>query len=301
VSTTNQSIAFGAPSATNPRIDYVIMRSADPGVDTTPDKSWSPAVLQGSPGATPVEPIAQLLDSDLLLAAVTIRAGAGQVLSGDISDRRVYAAARGGAYLKSAVDNRAGAFPGMLRYNLAERAYETWDAPQARWIPVVPSAPWVEFTPILRCTAGPGPGVPGGNVINLGGGGISSGRYQILGKICHIYMFFAWGSPPYNGFSGGVDAVLPPGIVSVNNRTQWIQAHLWVKTNAMVADFHGQCAVYPNFATLTPWFVFSRSDNATAPYVIANTPAAAGTGVPLVPGGFPEGGQLILNGEFEIQ
>lgn len=301
MSTINQSISFGTASSSNPRVDYVVMRSADPGVDTTPDKSWFPTVLQGSPGATPVEPTHLIQDADLLLAAVTIRRNASEILSGDISDRRVFAAARGGAYLKSAVDTRPGAFPGMLRYNMAGKVYETWDVGQSAWVSVVPSAPWVPFTPILRTTAGPGPGVPGGQDVNLGGGGLSSGRYQVVGKICHIYMYFAWGSPPYNGGFGGIDALLPPNIVSVNFRTQWVQAHLWVKNNAMVADFHGQGAVYPNFTSITPWFVFSRSDNATAPYVIATSAAAAGTGVPRVPGGFPEGGQLIINGEFEIQ
>jgi hypothetical protein len=87
----------------------------------------------------------------------------------------------------------------------------------------------------------------------------------------------------------------------VNHRTQWVQAHLWVKNNVMIADFHGQGAVYPNFNSITPWFVKSRSDNSTETYKISTSPGAAGTGVPLVPGGFPEGGQLIINGEFEIQ
>jgi hypothetical protein len=293
MSTINQSISFATASATNPRVDYVVMRVADPGIDTTPDKSWFPLVLQGSPGATPVEPIAQLQDTDLLLAAVTIRAGASQVLSGDISDRRLYTAARGGAYLKSAVDNRKGAFPGQMRYNLAERSYETWDATPGTWVPVVPASPWISYTPTLRTTHG--------HVVNLGGGGVSSGRYQILGKVCHVYMYFEWGAAGYNGGSGLIWSPLPNNIISVNFRTQWVQAHLWVKNNAMIADFHGQGAVYPNYNSITPWFVFSRSDNATAPYQIASSVGAAGTGIPRVPGGFPEGGQLIINGEFEIQ
>lgn len=293
MSTINQSIGFGTPSATNPRVDYVVMRVADPGIDTTPDKSWFPVVLQGSPGATPVEPIAQVRDTDLLLAAVTIRAGASQVLSGDISDRRVYAAARGGAYLKSAVDVRPGAFPGMLRYNLAERRYETWDLTAGAWVPVVPSSPWISYTPTLQTT--------NGNTVNLGGGGVSSGRYQIVGKICHVYMYFAWGAAPFNGGSGIIWSPLPNNIISVNNRTQWVQAHLWVKNNQMIADFQGQGAVYANYNSITPWFVLSRSDNATAPYTIATSGGAAGTSTPRVPGGFAEGGQLIINGEFEIQ
>lgn len=292
-STINQSIAFAAPSATNPRIDYVAMRVADPGVDSTPDKSWFPVVLQGSPGATPVEPLAQVLDSDLLLAAVTIRAGAGQVLSGDISDRRVFAAARGGSYLKSAVDNRNGAFPGQLRYNIAERSHETWDASLNVWVRVVPASPWISYTPLLQTS--------GGQTVQLGVGGFSSGRYQIIGKVCHVYMYFEWGSAPFNGGYGVVFSPLPNGVLSVNHRTQWTQAHLWVRQPSMVADFHGQGAVYPNYNSITPWFVYSRSDNATSPYLIATSQGSAGTGVPRIPSGFPEGGQLIINGEFEIQ
>ena len=292
-STINQSVSFSAPSATNPRIDYVVMRTADPGLDPTPTRSWFPVVLQGVPGASPLEPTSQITDADLLLAAVTIRPGASQVLSGDIADRRVFAAARGGAYLKSAVDNRPGAFPGMLRYNLAGASYETWNAAANAWVPVVPSAPWITYTPTLQTT--------NGNTVYLGGGGFSSGRYQITGKICHVYMYFEWGSAPWNGGSGIVWSPLPNNILSVNHRTQWVQAHLWVKNNVMIADFHGQGAVYPNFNSITPWFVKSRSDNSTETYKISTSPGAAGTGVPLVPGGFPEGGQLIINGEFEIQ
>ena len=292
-STNPETITFDAPHASNPRIDYVVMRVQDPGIDSSPTKSWLPVVLKGTAAVSPLEPSALVQDYDLLLAAVTIRAGTASILPGDISDRRVFVASRGAPYLKSAVDVRNGAFPGMMRYDLAARTYETWNTEADAWVAVVPSNPWVSYTPILQTT--------NGNTVNLGGGGFASGRYQIIGKICHIYMYFAWGSAPYNGGSGTIWSPLPNNIHSVNNRTQWVQSHLWVRNSAMIADFHGQGAVYANYNSITPWFVNSRSDNATQPYRIATTAGAAGTGVPLVSGGFPEGGELIINGEFEIQ
>jgi hypothetical protein len=292
-STTSQSVAITTANVSNPRIDYVVMRSADPGVDSSPTQSWFPVVLAGTPSATPLEPTASVQDGDLLLAAVTVRANSSSILSGDISDRRVFVASRGAPYLKSAVDNRAGAFPGMMRYNLATAAYETWNATQAAWLPVVPSSPWIDYSPRLQTY--------NGQTVNLGTGSFSTGRYQVQGKVCHIFMYFAWGSPPYNGGNGIIYSPLPSGIVTVNNQTQWIQCHLWNRTNADVGDWPGQAACYANNTGITPWFPWSQTNVRNAPYVIATAQGVAGTGTPYIAGGFPEGGQLTINGTFEIQ
>lgn len=295
-STAAQQVTLTTANSSNPRIDYVIIRSADPGVDSSPNKSWFPVVLVGTPAAIPGEPAAQLTDGDLLIAAVTVRTGTSTILAGDISDRRQYCAARGGVYVKSAIDTRPGSYPGQLRYNPTSKAYETWDADAVAWTLVVtPSVGWTQYTPRL-IAAGTGTDVFRGD------GATTFGRYQQVGKFVSVFMYFGWGSPPYNGHYGNITATMPSGMRSVVCQTQWTLAHIFIDHQPGGSwSIPGQGAVYSNTTTIEPRFPIDTSHSNLGTYRIATSQGAGGTGIPLISGGFPEGGELILNGTYEVQ
>ena len=293
------SVPIGNSNASNPRKDYIIARVRDPGYDGNVLSTLQFLTIQGQAAASPIEPTSAVTDGDVVLACVTVRANTTQILDSDIEDRRHFNVARGGIYPKSATDNRAGAYPGQLRYNIANLTFEGWTG--TNWVPVASMTQWGEFTPELRSRGMSG--VPDGPV-NLGTNGNQARAYwSLLGRTLDFSYFFKWGTTGYFAPPGDIYTPLPR---YVNNqmfrnpgRTQWCHAHLFVNVPQLWGDFTGSGLLQGNVYDIVPFFVKGYANTVTAPYRVATSSGAAGTGTPLIPGGFPQGGELHLNGSVE--
>lgn len=147
----------------------------------------------------------------------------------------------------------------------------------------------------------------GASPVGLGTGSRSLCTYSRLGKIVQIRYDFVWGTAPYNGGTGRIYTTLPPGMVATDTYNEpggtdhRLPAHLWT-TSTGFQDWLGTALIGPGDNLVFPFFTVSPTDTSIHWYRIAQPPAGgAGTGLPFVSGGYPEGGLLIINGLLEIQ
>lgn len=305
--TATVTLTHGASSPSNPRIDYIVLRVRDPGVDSGVTQSAQLLILAGSPASVPSGPDAFLTDGDMVLAAVTVRTATTAITPTDVSDRRVFITSRGGITPRQANDNRAGAYEGQYRDNTASKNLERWSG--TTWEPVAAPSEWIQWTPRLMCDGT-------GTDIGLGSGSKRIGRFQLVGKRLDFLYWFEWGAPPWNGGTGDIFTRLPLHPVTGQTMvgvgySQWVQCHLWTENSAYTGDFAGQALLHANSNRITPFFPRCHGhyppdfpvDMNTDPYRIATTQGAAGTGVPrlFLPLGFPEGGDLGVMGHAEIR
>lgn len=299
-STAPFSVTIGAAN-TNPRIDYVVMRFRDLGIDGvgSASQTYLPVVLPGTPGGSPAEPVGSLTDGDILLAAVTVRANTTSILNSDISDRRVFDTARGGTYPMSAVDTRNGAYPGHTRYNMNTGATEQWNG--TAWLVIASPAVWSSWSPPLNYA---GVGGIGAGTVNLGSGGTVVGRYMLQGKRLDIAYTFTWGSSGFSAGGGPISTTLPPGMVSRNLGETHLLCVCYTGT-VTNKGFQGACFLPANSNKLQPRFSAANGNTELFYYQVQGVGGATGvgTGAPLVPGAFSDGPAAILSitGTIEIQ
>lgn len=302
IGTSNAAFSVTIPAAnTNPRIDYVVMRVRDLGIDgvSLAVQTYAAVVLSGTPGGSPAEPVSQLTDGDIVLAAVTVRANTTSILNSDISDRRVFIAAQGGIYPASAQDTRIGAYPGHTKYNMNTGNTEQWNG--TAWVIIASPAVWSSWSPPLTYA---GSGGIGGGTVNLGAGGFVNGRYLLQGKRLEIAYTWTWGSSGYFAGAGPITTLLPPGMISRNLNETHIPC-VWYTGTTTHYVFGGMCYIPANSNILRPrfpqdlthsylWDFQSQGFNGT------NGP---GTGVPAIPSAFSDGAAAILTiaGSLEIQ
>lgn len=300
--TSNAAFNVTIPTAnTNPRIDYVVMRVRDLGVDgvSSAVQTYAAVVLSGTPAGSPSEPVSQLTDGDVLLAAVTVRASTTSILNSDISDRRVFVAAQGGIYPLSSVDTRNGAYPGHTRYNMNTGATEQWNG--TAWVVIASPSVWSSWSPTLSYA---GAGGVGGGTVALGSGSSVVGRYLIQGKKLEIAYTWTWGSSGFNGGAGPITALLPPGCISRNLGETHIPC-FWYTGTTTHFIFNGLCWITANSNVLRPRF----PQDTTHPYMWDfqvqgfNGVNGVGTGVPAIPSAFSDGPAAVLTiaGSIEIQ
>lgn len=302
IGTSNAAFNVTIPASnTNPRIDYVVMRVRDLGIDgvSLAVRTYDAVVLSGTPGGSPAEPVSQLTDGDILLAAVTVRANTTTILNSDISDRRQFIAAQGGIYPVTSSDSRIGAYPGHTRYNMTTGATEQWNG--SAWVIIASPAVWSSWTPPLNYA---GSGGIGSGVGTLGTGGVANGRYLIQGKKLDIAYTWTWGSSGINMGAGAITSLLPPGCVSRNLNETHIPCFFYTGSATHYA-WAGMCWIPPNSNVLHPRF----PQDTTHPYIWDfmtqgfNGTNGVGTGVPAIPGAFSDGPAAILSiaGTIEIQ
>ncbi len=299
--TGSTSVTVGGSNGSNPRIDYVVLRVREPTVDGTVTASVTPIVLPGTAAANPSEATAaaQVLDGDLLLAAVTVRAGTTSILQSDITDKRMFVKARGGIGVKSATDTTAGSYPGDRRWNLATSQDEVWTS--NAWVPIATPGEWTSFTPSLFYGGSGAPGTVGTTALNLGNGPQYIGRYLQIGKILYVIYVFVWGTRPYNGGTGPINTLLPAGITVRNE--QHLHSSLYTSDgNGNLRSWLGDAFVRANTNVLWPQFTATPTDARLGQYRVASQQGAANGGTPHDPSVanyFPEGGALWISGVLE--
>lgn len=105
------NLAVSNSDLTNPRIDLVVAKVADTLSDAD---TWSLAVVAGTAAPSPAPPAAPV--NSLVLAQIAVAAGAGSIVSGDITDKRPRASGPGSvlkyAEVTSGVSPLATASPG---------------------------------------------------------------------------------------------------------------------------------------------------------------------------------------------
>lgn len=302
IGTSNAAFNVTIPASnTNPRIDYVIMRVRDLGIDGVGAavQTYQPLVLSGTPSGSPAEPVGQLTDGDIVLAAVTVRANTTSILNSDISDRRLYIAAQGGIYPATSADTRIGAYPGHTRYNMLTGATEQWNG--TAWVVIAQPTVWSSWSPTLTYA---GAGSVSSGTVNLGTGASVTGRYMLQGKKLVIAYTFVWGTTGFNAGAGPIRTTLPPGMVSRANGETQILVH-WYSGTVTATNWVG-CAFIPaNSNSIRPQVPFGHTDAALAELMVSGNGGVngAGTGIPLIPSAFSDGPGAILdiNGTIEIQ
>jgi hypothetical protein len=292
-------ITFAPANALNPRTDYVVIRVRSADVDVSPpERTADIIILQGTPAPAPADPVDQLTEGDFLLAAVTIRAGTTQVLTGDISGRRIYAAARGGIYPASSVDTRSGGFPGQVRHNMTTGMYEGWNATTGEWTPFASIVQWSSFAPALYYQPS-GTAVDFTKVCNLGTGNAVSCRYQRIGKTLQLNYLFDWGNTPYDMGWGAIFTLLPGGMFA--KQETHIHTKLFVGRSSST-HWQGSCYMLAGSNIMYPQFPFSSTDGRMGNYQVSSTSSrSSGSGIPFISNSWPDGGLLSITGVVELQ
>jgi hypothetical protein len=303
IGTSNAAFTVTIPASnTNPRIDYVVMRVRDLGIDGVGSavQTYAAVVLSGTPSGSPSEPVSQLTDGDVLLAAITVRANTTTILNSDISDRRLFVTAEGGIYPMSAVDSRNGAYPGHTRFNMNTGSTEQWNG--SAWVIIASPSVWSSWTPSLTYL---GAGSVGAGTVNLGSGAIITGRYMLQGKKLQLAYTFQYGTSGFNSGAGAIRTTLPPGMTSRAVGETQILCQLYTGTTTALV-FCGTAHIPANSNSIRPQFPQSLTQTNIGAWAVSGTQGtagAAGTGWPLIAGQFSDGPAAILNvnGTIEIQ
>lgn len=304
--TASITVDHEASNPSNPRIDLVVIRNREPITDGTVTESARIIVLKGEPASMPADP-GGLTSGDLVLAAVTIRAGATSTAAGDYADRRLPVVARGGITPRPTFDNRPGSYEGQYRDNSAYKTLDRWSG--AAWEPVAAPSAWEQWTPRLMCDGT-------GTDIGMGVGPLKIGRFQLVGRRLDFLYWFEWGAEPWHGGFGDVFTRLPLHPVTGQTMvgvgySQWVQCHLWTENVHYTGDFAGQALLHANSNRITPFFGICHGhlppkfpvNMNTDPYRIASQVGVPASGVPRIfnPDGWPQGGDLGINGSVEVR
>ncbi|WP_017974374.1 hypothetical protein [Actinopolyspora halophila] len=141
--------------------------------------------------------------------------------------------------------------------------------------------------------------------VDLGAGGTKFCRWFLQGKTLHIRYDFRWDvdDRPYTVGDGRVYTYLPGGLVCA--RISRMSCHLWVHDDSLSPvdyDFAGTALIYDDTSYLLPFFQNSQTDSRIGWYRLESYPnGGAGTGVPDIAGGYPDGGSLVIQGHVEVQ
>lgn len=297
--TASVTVPIAAPNPTNPRIDYVVIRTRDPGIDDNVTESAKIIILQGDPSPVPDEPVDQLTSGDLLLAAVVVRVGASSILASDIADRRRFVVARGGITPYSAAQGTpTPAYAGQYFDNLDTLALERWNGTEL--IPVATGTGWREFTPKLY--AGGDGVVSGTTECWLGTGAEYFGRYQVVGKRCDLTVVIRAGSAPLNMGVGIINSLLPEGLLARASSSTWPAQQWYANLYTQNGDdWPGQAGVRDNTNVISLAFPINRNTPRIQSYIVATQQGVPGGGTPLIEGGFPDPLILAFHGFLEIQ
>lgn len=293
-------VPLTAPSG-SPRIDTLCAVVQDTDVDGSGQRRFVLQTVDGTPAASPVAPA---LPAGFLPLRDILVATSGALT---ISDRRTFTRGSGGIRVVSAAAAdlaRPGSYIGDLRVRSTTPIgqIDVWLG--SAWQTLASPAAWQQFTPELYYD-GNGSGAGGSNTapgtVTWSNGNSRIGRYLVQGKTCHLRYIFRTGTDNIvNSGVGYLSSRLPPNLVSAAAEETQILCKLNTRGGA-TSIWPGICFVPPNDTTLIPFFPFSQTDCRLTSYIVANAPAAAGTGFPRIAGSYPDPLLLVLQGSIEIQ
>lgn len=273
--------------AGSPRIDVLCARVRDTDVDASGAKTFDLITVDGTPASSPSAPSVPAGYVPLWNILVAT--------SGSLSftDRRSMTRTAGGVRSVAATDlARAGSHQRDLRIQ-ANGQLDVYLG--STWTNIASPAVWSQFTPTLT-TAGDASGVPVGS-------GSAIGRYIVIGKVMHLrYVFRVGSGAPAAGW-GDISTALPAGIVSAPSEETQILAKLnahW-PIGTLQGIYLGKCFIPPSSTQMNLYFPFSSARCDLGTYQMSNAAGGpAGTGRPLVAGGYPAPGILVIQGTIEI-
>ena len=283
------AIALTAPPASNPRKDLLVARiynAAEHGDTLTGfylETIDGVAASNPQPPAVPAEAIPLKNVQVATTGALTI------------TDRIYFTRAAGGIRRTENDLGRAGSHPRDLRVSTTG-TLDVWQG--GVWQTLASPAIWAQFSPTLNYSGAASGGTGAGGVMALGTGGSAIGRYIVVGKTCHLRYEFRGGPGTFGG-TGSVYTTLPPLLTSAAvGETQ-------ILTKLNVLDYPaevygGTCFIPPNNNIMYPFVARGIADCRLAPWTVATSTGAAGTGIPYIGGSFPNLGILIIQGHLEI-
>jgi len=283
------AIALTAPPATNPRKDLLVARVYNAAESGDAFTGFYLETIDGTPASNPVPPTVP--PGSIPLKDVQVSTGG--VLT--ITDRIYYTRAAGGVRRTENDGSRAGSHPRDLRINTLG-TLDVWQG--GAWQTLATPAIWSQFTPTLYYSGAASGGTGAGGTMSLGTGGSAIGRYIIVGKTCTLRYAFRGGSGGFGG-SGSVYTTLPPGLTSAPIEETQILAKLNV-LDYPAEVYLGPCFIPSNNNLMYPFFARGIADCRLAPYTIATSNGAAGTGIPYIGGSYPSLGILIIQGQIEV-
>lgn len=276
---------------TNDRIDLVIAEVVED-LETAANSLFRVRVITGTPAATPAVPPLTGIKC-LVLAQVYVTRATTSIPQTAITDKRYFTRAAGGVRLAYNDGDRAPSGNGDMRVKLSEKSLDIGF--DGTWTQVASAQGWKTWDAKLYADNG-------GAQVNLGTGGSVNAKYQLIGKMLTIRALFTWGTSGFFSPAGNIVTYLPSGLVN-GPVHQKIMASLYIpgvsSTNGK-GNYVGQAICWENSSKISPMFPYGQGDCRVDYYRIAQTTGTAGTGVPNVPGGYPEGGNLVITGTIEL-
>jgi len=283
------AIALTVPHATNPRKDLLVARiynAAEHGDTLT---GFYLETVDGVAASNPQPP--QVPPGSIPLKDIQV-ATTGALT---ITNRAYYTRAAGGIRRTENDGNRAGSHPRDLRVSTAG-TLDVWQG--GVWQTLATPAVWSQFSPTLYYSGAASGGTGAGGTMALGTGGSAIGRYIVVGKTCTLRYAFRGGPGGFGG-SGSVYTTLPPGLTSAPIEETQILAKLNV-LDYPAEVYLGPCFIPSNNNIMYPFFARGIADCRLAPYTVATSNGAAGTGIPFIGSSYPSLGILIIQGQIEV-
>jgi len=283
------AIALTTPNGTNPRKDLLVARiynAAEHGDSLT---GFYLETVDGVAASNPQPP--QVPPGSIPLKDVQV-ATTGALT---ITNRAYYTRAAGGVRRTENDGNRAGSHPRDLRISTGGEL-GVWQG--GVWQTLATPAIWSQFAPTLYYSGAASGGTGAGGTMALGTGGSAIGRYIVVGKTCHLRYAFRGGPGGFGG-SGSVYTTLPPGLTSAPIE----ETQILTKLNVLdypAEVYLGPCFIPSNNTLMYPFFARGIADCRMAPYTVATSNGAAGTGIPFIGSSYPSLGILIVQGSIEI-
>ncbi len=275
------------PSSGQSRIDLVVAQIS--GTDT--NAIYQLTTVKGTAAASPAAP--SVPANTVLLYRVPVTNAGPQTPVAAWAWTRAPGAAR----LVEDGDTRNGSYVGDQRKFKSGRL-DVWTG--TAWLTLITPAAWTEVDiPWSYFGAG---ATPGGTV-NFGSTGRSKVRYKRAGNDLTVDYEAVWGGSGINGGAGNLSTVLPSGLVGAgSDRDQWIQAHLYVNdpVSGFQGDFAGMALVKSGSGGVVPFFPQNISTTRMFVHKIASVAATPGGGIPLIGGGYPQGGRVHCRGTIEV-
>lgn len=146
------NVAISAADPTNPRIDLVVIQVRDTNYGEAANDVRI-TVVTGTPAASPVAPALTSFPNAVVLAQVAVAAATTTIVTGNITDRRPFAAALGGAQWCTSTTRPTGV---ALRDGLEIYELDT----RRRYVYQSTAATWLSNNPPIVCTSSTRPTSP---------------------------------------------------------------------------------------------------------------------------------------------